>query len=208
MSPQTETKAQDPAVGLKINTITKAFLKAVGGRNVVWKSAPTSLAESLGPRQHGLEYMRESSRIRRDWDKHWPTTVPQPAWDLIGRAQTGKSQCWEWVLVKIYRDPAELNAGKLPKEAKALKNIQSIFKDAKSASRAPADADWLNAGFDLASRIAIRAHLTSNGACGRMVFLCIGGDEWKKPIQEAKARFAIPEASGVANRISWTIAKN
>lgn len=208
MTANPDAKQQLSAVlpaDLDLDAVSREVLRAVSGKKVVWKPAPASVAGEPSGRWHGLEYVREGSKVRREWEALWPSRVAIPAWDLVGRVQVGQAGCWEWVLVKIFQDPDELTAGLPPQQPEILDRIERIIEEAKTASRAPAEADWLSAGFDVATLIAVRAFLSSRGACGRMVFLCVGGDEWLAPIEETKARFGIGQGSAVANRLSWAL---
>jgi hypothetical protein len=194
-------------VALNLDAISKEVLRVVNGKKVVWKPAPASVSEGQSGRWRGLEYIRKGSKVRQEWEARWPSSVAMPEWDLVGRVQVGQSGCWEWVLVKIFQDPDELMAGIPPQQAETMDRIEWILEEAKRTSRAPSEANWISAGFDVATLIAIRAYLSSRGACGRMVFLCVGGDEWLLPIEKAKVRFGIGKGSAVANRLSWTIVK-
>ena len=200
-----ELSAALPA-GLDLDTISGEVLRVVGGNEVVWKPAPAA-SEGQNGQWRGLEYIRAGSKVRREWEARWPSTAPIPAWDLVGRVQIGQSGCWEWVLVKIFQDPVELTAGTALQQPDAMERIEWLFEEAKHTSRAPSEANWLSAGFNVATLIVIRAYLSSMGACGRMVFLCVGGDEWLLPIEEAKARFGIGPGSAVSNRLRWTLVR-
>ena len=198
---QTSSAVQPVALG--IDAISEEVLRVVKGKKVVWKPAVTSASES--GRWSGLEYLRQGSKVRQAWEARWPCSVAIPAWDWVGRVQVGQGGCWEWVCVKVFQDPGELTAGSPPQQAALLHRIGQIIEEAKHTSRAPAEANWIAAGFNVAALIAVRAYLSSRGSCGRMVFLCVGGDEWQLPIEEAKERFGIGLGSAVANRLSWTL---
>ena len=206
MTVKQELSALQPAA-LDLDAISKEVLRVVSGEKVVWKAAPASGFAGQSGRWRGLDYVREGSKVRREWEARWPSSVAIPAWDLVGRVQVGQSGCWEWVCVKIFQDPDELMAGIPPQQAEILDRIERILEEAKHTSRAPSEANWMSAGFDVATLIAIRAYLSSRDACGRMVFLCVGGDEWLLPIEKTKARFGIGQGSAVTNRLSWTLVK-
>jgi len=199
-----EMSAGQPAAS-DLDAITREVLRAVKGNEVVWKAAPESDSGEQSGIWRGLAYVRVGSKVRREWEARWPSSVAIPAWDLVGRVQIGQGGCWEWVLVKVFWHPDELMAGSPPQEPEALQTIEWIFEQAKRTSRAPAEADWVGAGFEVATLVAIRAYLSSMGACGRMVFLCVGGDEWLAPIEEAKARFGIKPGTAVSNRLKWLV---
>jgi hypothetical protein len=190
---------------LDLDAISTEVLRVVGGKQVKWKPAPASVSKGQEGHWRGLDYIRAGSKVRQEWEARWPPSVAIPAWDLVGRVQIGQSGCWEWVLVKIFQNPDELIAGHPPQQPDNLSRIEWIIEEAKNTARAPAEANWISAGFDVTTFIIIRAFLSSRGACGRMVFLCLGGEEWLLPIEEAKARYAIGKGSAVSNRLRWTI---
>lgn len=51
--------------------------------------------------------------------------------------------------------------------------------------------------------IALRAYLSSQGSCGKLVLVCVGGDEWADAIEAAKQRLGIGKGSSVDNRLLW-----
>jgi hypothetical protein len=122
---------------------------------------------------------------------------------MVGRLQIGQSKCWEWVCGKVFKETEELMAGQPPQAPEDFLKVEGLLEDAKRWSRSTGRCDWMTAGFDLAVLIALRSYLSSRGGCGRMVFVCVGGDEWPAAIRSASNRFGIGPGSSVSNRLIW-----
>ena len=123
MTAHTDVKQEPSAVqptDLDLDVISKEVLRIVGGKQVVWKPAPASVSKGQSGQWRGLEYVREGSKVRREWEARWPSSITIPAWDLVGCVQVGQGGCWEWVCVKIFQDPDELMADIPPQQAGIL----------------------------------------------------------------------------------------
>ena len=175
---------------------------------VDWKPAPDH-----GWR--GLEHMRETSRIRRDWEALWPSGVAGPRWDAVGRVQIGDAGSWEWVLLTVFSQIDELLG---PDAVSAIE--QSFSESGRNAS--PRDIeiilgrvhdgqsrarstgrDWALLPFAVTSRLALRAYLSSAGVCGRMILCVPTGAEWDEPLRSLLDDLAIRPGTGLSNRVSW-----
>jgi len=188
---------------LDAETVSPAILSLVHGTKVTWRHTSARGEEANQSPVCGLDYVRVGSKVRDAWESCWPRSVTLPAWDFIGRAQIGRSGCWEWVCVKCFHHPNELQAGSPPSQPEAHDAVRTLFEEAKGWSRANPQADWMSAGFDVASLVTLRAFLSSKGSCGHMVFLGLGQGAWQTAFDETKARLGLTRQGAVSNRLKW-----
>lgn len=64
---------------LDLDAASEEILRALNGKSVNWKPAPKMASDGLW---RGLAYIREESKIRKEWDELWPASVAISAWDL------------------------------------------------------------------------------------------------------------------------------
>ncbi len=159
----------------------------------------------------GLGYMRSSSRVRQSWERVWPGTVPQPGWDLVGRARFGSS--WEWVLVArldgsdeaAWLDaPAAIRA-RTEQHSSLAQDVAAVLELISSAQRRSRSTgvDWAELPFGVTSRIAVRSFLTGAGVCGRVVFAAPRTRGWDTRCESVISALEMDPNSALSNRVYW-----
>ncbi len=123
----------------------------------------------------GLEFLREDSPARRDWEKsYWPQTGNVQNWDAIGQVTVNGHQ--EWLLVEAKAHIGELKVDWGAKSERGVSMIEAAIEDTKQALGVGHDRDWRKGYYQYCNRLIALNFLNKHGEPAHLLFIYFCGD--------------------------------
>ena len=185
---------------------------AVGAQSVQWLDYRFNSKNIKDPEWKGLDFLPETSQVRKEWKKSWPQTGNPPNWDAVGKVCINGA--WEWLLVEAKAHVRELKSCCEAKEEGGRQKIEQVFEDTIKDIDISAEVDkWMIGYYQHANRIAVLNFMLQHGESARMLFVYFCGDdvpgqccpkneeEWLKPLAEQDQHLGLSGVHKWADRV-------
>ncbi len=157
----------------------------------------------------GLEFIEDPDTLAA-WAQVWPGGSQSLSWDSVAQLRTGEAS--SFLLLDACSSIGDLASSCQASNGKR-EQIQAALEHTRERLDVPAECDWMNRYYGLASRLAALAFLRERGIDAHFMRLYFVGDEhprhhcpqsseeWKEVLVEQSQQIGLPPGHSLVGRI-------